>query len=71
MKNIYEMTKTGLRLIKFAPKRWYHLTLGEVIFLCGLSVLIGIIGSEWVITRYLPKVTCTQYTCEHNKLKVK
>ena len=55
MKEIYEYTPNGLRLIKYEPKRFFHFHLFEVLIIFGLGVLIGIIGSEYVITNWLPK----------------
>jgi hypothetical protein len=71
MNDIYLRTPHGLVPMKYEPKRAWHFHCIEVLIIFGLGIMIGIIGSEWVITRYLPKVTCTQYTCEHNKLKVR
>ena len=71
MREIYEWKPTGLTPVDYNPKRWFHFHIGEVLILVGLGIMIGIIGSEWVITKVLPKAPCPQYTCEHNKLKVR
>ena len=55
MKEIYEYTPNGLRLIKYEPKRIWHFHWFEVLIIFGLGVLIGIIGSEYVIANWLPK----------------
>ena len=71
MKEIYEYTPNGLRLIKYEPKRIWHFHWFEVLIIFGLGVLIGIIGSEYVITRFAPKAPCPQYVCQQGKLKLK
>ena len=65
MKEIYEYTPNGLRLIKYEPKRIWHFHFVEVLIIFGLGVLIGIIGSEYVITHWLPKPEI--HVCVKNK----
>ena len=65
MKEIYEYTPNGLRLIKYEPKRFFHFHLFEVLIIFGLGVLIGIIGSEYVIANWLPKPEI--HACVKNK----
>ena len=65
MKEIYEYTPNGLRLIKYEPKRFFHFHLIEVLIIFGLGVLIGIIGSEYVIANWLPKPEI--HACVKNK----
>lgn len=61
MREIYEWKPTGLTPVDYNPKRWFHFHIGEVLILVGLGILIGIIGSEWVITKVLPsKCVCDQ-----------
>ena len=71
MKHIYEWRPTGFTPIDYNPKRWFHLHAIEVLILMGLGILIGVIGSEFFIAKFFPHPPCAQYTCEHNKLKVK
>jgi hypothetical protein len=52
--DIYLRTPHGLVPMQYEPKRFYHFHFVEVLIFFGLGVLIGIIGSEWVITHYLP-----------------
>ncbi len=71
MNDVYLRTPHGLVPLKYEPKRIWHFHFVEVLIIFGLGVLIGIIGSEYVITHWLPKAPPVQYYCEHNKLKVK
>ena len=66
-----KLTPHGFFSMKYEPKRIWHFHWFEVLIIFGLGVLIGIIGSEYVITHWLPKAPPVQYYCEHNKLKVK
>ena len=55
MKDVYLRTPHGLVPLKYEPKRIWHFHWFEVLIIFGLGVLIGIIGSEYVIANWLPK----------------
>ena len=68
MKHIYEWRPTGLTPIDYNPKRWFHFNIGEVFILCGVCILIGIIGSEFVIDKFFPKPPLTACVKTINKI---
>ena len=60
-----KLTPHGFFSMKYEPKRIWHFHLIEVLIIFGLGVLIGIIGSEYVIANWLPKPEI--HACVKNK----
>ena len=71
MKDIYEWRPTGFTPIDYEPKRWFHVHLFEVFILLGIWTIVSVVCYELAVHYFLPHPPCPQYTCEHNKLKVR
>ena len=55
---VYIVRPTGMTLVKYKPKRWWHLHLVDVFFLCVLSAFAGAILYGLLTAYYFPVPPC-------------